>query len=208
MLLNCIASQERRRRRTEHARMPGACVMLLLLSACATPQGGPGDAPGADDRRFDRAAVAMQEGPQADALELLDDLTADYPTLSGPWVNKGILHAAAGRDDEAEAAFRRAIEVSPQHAVAHAELGIVLRRQGRFAAADEAYREALALDPDYALAWRNRGVLLDLYMGRPADALECYERYLELVGGMDADQQVARWVAELRLRSDSRVATR
>jgi Flp pilus assembly protein TadD len=148
----------------------------------------------------------MQQVPQDAALELLNELVADYPTLYGPWINMGILHAAAGRDEEAEAAFLRAIEVSPQHAVAHAELGIVLRRQGRFAAADAAYREALALDPAYALAWRNLGVLLDLYLGRPAEALQCYERYLELVGGLEADRQVARWVAELRLRSDSRVA--
>lgn len=208
MSLNCIVSKCRRVRGGRSARMAGAGTLLLLLSACAISPDKADHAPGADDRRFDRAAAAMQEGPQEDALELLDDLAADYPTLSGPWVNLGILHAAAGRDEEAEAAFMRAIEVSPQHAIAHAELGIVLRRQGRFAEADAAYREALALDPEYALAWRNRGVLLDLYMGRPAEALECYERYLELVGGMNADEQVARWVAELRLRSDSRVATR
>ena len=204
MSLNCFASLCRRLRREQHALMSAACA--LLLSACATPQGAPGEAPGADDPRFGHAAAAMQQAPQDAALELLNDLVADYPTLSGPWINVGILHAAAGRDEEAESAFLRAIEVSPQHAVAHAELGIVLRRQGRFAAADAAYREALALDPGYALAWRNRGVLLDLYLGRPAEALECYERYLELVGGLEADQQVARWVAELRLRSDSRVA--
>lgn len=208
MLLSCIASTGGRLRHGRRARVPGVCALLVLLSACAAPQGPAGNSPSADDRRFDRAAAAMQQGPQEDALALLDDLAADYPTLSGPWVNLGILHAAAGRDEQAEAAFVHAIELSPQHAIAHAELGIVLRRQGRFAEADEAYREALALDPEYALAWRNRGVLLDLYLGRPAEALECYERYLELVGGMDADEQVARWVAELRLRTDSRVATR
>jgi len=206
MSLNCFANTCRRLRREQRALMSVACA--VLLSACATSPDTPGKAPGADDPRFDRAAAAMQQAPQEVALELLNDLVVDYPTLAGPWVNVGILHAASGRDEEAEAAFLRAIEVSPQHAVAHAELGIVLRRQGRFAAADAAYREALALDPAYALAWRNLGVLLDLYLGRPAEALECYERYLELVGGLEADTQVARWVAELRLRSDSRVATR
>ena len=206
MSLNCFASICLGLRRAQRALMSAACA--LLLSACATPQGTPGMAPSADDPRFEHAVAAMQQAPQDAALELLNELVADYPTLSGPWVNVGILHAAAGRDEEAEAAFLRAIEVSPQQAVAHAELGIVLRRQGRFAAADAAYREALALDPGYALAWRNRGVLLDLYLGRPAEALQCYERYLELVGGLEADQQVARWVAELQLRSDSRVATR
>lgn len=208
MSLNCFASQGRRLGCGVHTRMAGAGALLLLLSGCAMSPAKPGHGPNADDRRFERAVTAMQQGPQEDALELLDELAADYPALSGPWVNLGILHAAAGRDEDAETAFLRAIELSPRHAVAHAELGIVLRRQGRFAEADEAYREALALDPGYALAWRNRGVLLDLYLGRPAEALECYERYLALVGGKDADEQVARWVVELRLRTDSRVATR
>lgn len=208
MLLNCCASHGCLNRAAARARLLGACAGLLLLSGCATLPGGERSAPGADDRRFDRAAAAMQEGPDDSALELLDDLVVAYPELPGPWVNMGIVHAGAGRIEDAEAAFRRALEVDARHAIAHAELGIVLRRQGRFEEADAAYRAALELDPDYALAWRNRGVLLDLYLGRPGEALECYERYLALLGGVDADEQVARWVAELRLRTDSRVANR
>jgi Flp pilus assembly protein TadD len=141
-------------------------------------------------------------------MALLTALVADYPTLPGPLLNLGIQHAAAGRDEDAERALLQAVELAPGDQVAWAELGIVRRKLGRFAAADEAYRTSLELDPGYALAWRNRGVLLDLYLGRPAEAQECYERYLELVGGKSADEQVARWVAELQLRNSSRVATR
>ena len=208
MLLNCFASPCGSNRPVTRARLLGACVGLLLLSGCAALPSGGGDAAGVDDRRFDQVATAMNEGPDETALELLDEIATAYPGLAAPWVNKGIVHAGAGRDAEAEAAFRRALEIDPGHAIAHAELGIVLRRLGRFAEADTAYQAALELDPDYALAWRNRGVLLDLYLARPAEALECYERYLQLVGGLDADEQVARWVAELRLRTDSRVANR
>jgi len=185
-----------------------ALVAMLLLAGCSTlPGAGSGDDLSGDPR-FDRAAHALQAGVADEAEQLLDGLATDYPQLSGPPLNLGILHAAAGRLEAAEAAFRQVLELAPADAVAHAELGIVLRRQGRFAEADASYREALTLQPDYALAWRNRGVLLDLYLGRPAEALQCYERYLDLVGGLEADEQVARWVAELQLRSNSRVATR
>lgn len=200
MLSNYIASK-----RSAHAL--AACMAALWLAGCASPARGPDQAAAPpDDRRFDRAATALHSGAEREALELLTRIADDYPTLPGPMINLGILHAAAGRDAEAEAAFLAATEAAPGNAVAWAELGIVLRRQGRFTEADEAYRKALKLDPHYALAWRNRGVLLDLYLGRAAEALECYQRYLELVGGQDSDEQVARWVAELQLRSSSRVA--
>ena len=208
MLLNCFASECGSNRPLPRARLLGACAGLILLSGCAALPGSGGDAAGVDDRRFDQVTTAMSEGPDETALELLDEIATAYPRLAAPWVNKGIVHAGAGRDADAEAAFRRALEIEPGHAIAHAELGIVLRRQGRFGAADAAYQAALELDPGYALAWRNRGVLLDLYLARPVEALQCCERYLQLVGGLDADEQVARWVAELRLRTDSMVANR
>lgn len=208
MSLNCCARKQRGRPAVRRFGVGIAILALLALAGCGTLPGARSGGDAAADPRFDRAALALQTGIADEAEHLLDGLATDYPELSGPLLNLGILHAAAGRFEAAEEAFRRAIEVAPADAVAHAELGIVLRHQGRFMEADAAYREALALQPDYALAWRNRGVLLDLYLGRPAEALQCYERYLDLVGGLEADEQVARWVAELQLRSNSRVATR
>jgi Flp pilus assembly protein TadD len=207
MWSNCVAD---RARSTvwRYSRAVAALAAASWLAGCASSGGTAVTAPGLDDRRFDRAAAAMEAGAASEALPLLKDLRSDYPSLAGPVINLGIVHAAAGRDAEAEAQFRRALEILPEHPAAWSELGIVLRRQGRLAEADEAYRRALAADPDYPLAWRNRGVLLDLYLGRPGEALECYQRYLALVGGTEADPQVARWVAELELRSGSRVAGR
>ena len=205
MWSNCVVS---RTLRVSPAlvRVAAACAAAGLLVGCATP-GGSGPV-GLEDRRFDRAAAALEAGVEQEALELLQDLAVDYPARAGPPITLGLLDAAACLVAEAEAEYRRALEVAPRHPAAWAELGIVLRRQGRLAEAEEAYRQALAADPEYPLAWRNRGVLLDLYLGRPGEALECYQRYLELIGGRDADPQVARWVAELELRSGSRVAGR
>lgn len=180
-----------------------ALALALLLAGCAASR-APREA--ADDARFARVEAAMADGRREEARTLLAALAADYPTLAGPLVNLGILAAADGRDEEAESAFRQALAMEPGHAVAWAELGIVLRRQGRFGEADAAYRAALEAAPDYALAWRNRGVLLDLYLDRPGEALDCYERYLAL--GDQRDAEVTAWVAELRLRLSSRVAGR
>ena len=208
MSSNYFASGRRDGRWAAIACRLGACAGILWLAGCSSVPRDLAVAPGPDDRRFEQAATALHEGRDHEAMALLTALVADYPTLPGPLLNLGIQHAAAGRDEDAERALLQAVELAPGDQVAWAELGIVRRKLGRFAAADEAYRTSLELDPGYALAWRNRGVLLDLYLGRPAEAQECYERYLELVGGKSADEQVARWVAELQLRNSSRVATR
>lgn len=189
-------------------RAAGLLAAAWLLAACASPASDMRAGHALDDARFDQAAAAVEARAEGKALPLLQGLATDYPDFAGPEINMGIVHAAAGRDAEAEQHFRRALEVAPDHPAAWSELGIVLRRQGRLAEADAAYLRATEADPGYPLAWRNRGVLLDLYLGRPDEALRCYQRYLELLGGEQADPLVARWVAELELRSGSRVAGR
>lgn len=66
-----------------------------------------------------------------------------------------------GKIEEANSAFTKAVELLPQSAVAHNNLGMVLRYQEK---ADEAvlhYQEAIRLDPDYAEAENNIGLVYD-----------------------------------------------
>jgi superkiller protein 3 len=84
-------------------------------------------------------------------------------------VVEGRTLAARGRLNEAIAAYRRAIQIDPNLAVAHNNLGIVLARQGRLQEAADAYREAIRLDPNLANAYNNLAeVLQDL--GQPQEA--------------------------------------
>jgi tetratricopeptide (TPR) repeat protein len=70
--------------------------------------------------------------------------------------------ALAGRllDGEAEAAYREATRLQPDHQRAHRGLGLVLLRQSRNAAAEAAFREALALKRDDAEAQQKLGEAL------------------------------------------------
>jgi tetratricopeptide (TPR) repeat protein len=95
-----------------------------------------------------------------------------------------------GKDERSDAASGPAADLNRQ--------AIALRRQGDFKAAQAALQQALASQPDYAPAVLNLGVLLDMYLGEPAQALAQFERYLALTPGGDA--QVAKWVAELKNR--------
>src|SRR5687767_10170847 len=60
-------------------------------------------------QQFDRAVTLMSSGDLAAAEQGLRSLAAAYPSYSGPLLNLGILHAKAGKLDEAEQAIREAI---------------------------------------------------------------------------------------------------
>lgn len=64
------------------------------------------------------------------------------------WSNLGGVLGFAGRDDEAEAAHRRAVELDPDSWGSHNNLGSTLQHLGRFDEAMSAFRRASELAPD------------------------------------------------------------
>ena len=50
-----------------------------------------------------------------------------------------------GRLDEAEVSFRRALQINPDNATEHCNLGITSRALGRLTEAEASYRRALQL---------------------------------------------------------------
>jgi len=65
-------------------------------------------------------------------------------------LNLGLLYLRDSRLPEAEAAFKTALELKPNNAVAGNELGIVERKLGKFAEAEAAYQRTIAPEPNYA----------------------------------------------------------
>lgn len=83
---------------------------------------------------------------------------------------------------EARDAYRRALELDPQHADARVNLGYLLQEEGRLEAAVEHYRAALAAEPTHATAAFNLGVALE-DLGRPREAERAYQMALEVDPG-------------------------
>jgi len=91
----------------------------------------------------------------------------------------------------AEAAYRRAIASQPRSAVAHNNLGTLLRELGRREEAERSYREALRLDPRYVFAHNNLALLLEM-AGRFGEALEHARRARDADPAPSRDALVAR----------------
>ena len=82
------------------------------------------------------------------------------PNSAQAYYNLGNLLAELNRPEEAEAAFRGAIEKDPNDAAAYSNLGWLLKNLNRPEEAEAAFRQAIAKDPDLALAYSNLGLLL------------------------------------------------
>ena len=74
---------------------------------------------------------------------------------------------------EAREAYRRSLELDPEHADAHINLGRLLHEADDLPAAESHYRIAFELDPGDATAAFNLGVVLE-DLGRPEEALNAY----------------------------------
>ena len=92
---------------------------------------------------------------------------------------------------KAYAAARKAVEIDPQSAEAHASLGLVLSHSWDWAGAEAEFRRALELDPQYANAHHWYGDYLSI-KGRQDEALVEASRALELD---PLNLMISTWVA-------------
>jgi tetratricopeptide (TPR) repeat protein len=81
--------------------------------------------------------------------------------------------------DEAIRAYLGVLEIDPDHAAAHINLGTLYYNRQDFVAAEKHYRAAVAADPRYALAYFDLGNVLD-ETGRIDEAVAAYGTAIQL----------------------------
>lgn len=197
-------------------RLALTALITLWLAGCAAPvemrtearieiqeeigftiiEESPADAAIRED--YQAALAFLEQERYEQGIELLERIVGQAPDLSGPRIDLGIAYHEKGDLAAAESALGKALEVNPDHPIAHNELGIIYRKTGRFAEARKSYERALAVYPGFHYARRNLAVLCDLYLADSACALENYDAYMKTV---PEDDEAAIWIADLQNRT-------
>lgn len=137
--------------------------------------------------RAGRVLVRTDDGILAEPSgQLVFDLDAEReeppqpePTSIDDWLDLALHHEQAGRLEDAERAYRRALSVAGPQPVLCFNLANVLYNLGRKERAAERFSQAVEMDPEYVEAWNNLGnVHGDLE--EPQAAIAAYRRAIEL----------------------------
>ena len=122
-----------------------------------------------------RAGVkALQSKDYRGAIDLLKravdgDATLANPGMRDGWYDLGLAYAGANRHADAIGAFRKQIELDPNHKHANGDLAMELQQTGKTDEAIAAYRKQLETAPYEKATHKNLGLLL-AQLGRDADA--------------------------------------
>lgn len=171
------------------ARLEGERTGFVITESPATPMPWRAD--------FERAVVLMQEGREDQAVPLLEQIVAQSPGVTAPYINLARAYRHARQFEPATAMLEMALELVPGHPVASNEYGLLLRQTGRFTEARDVYQATLRIYPEYLPVRRNLGILCELYLDDPACAVEQYTIYSQ---ANPDDRDVALWIADLNLR--------
>lgn len=121
-----------------------------------------------------------QAGHLADMEDAVRLLIGRYPDSGFAWSALGTALQAQGKD--ALAVLQRAVELSPEDAQAHGNLGNAWQDSGDYHAAIACYRRALALEPTFAEAAGNMGSALHA-MGDASGAIDSFRHAVLLDPG-------------------------
>ncbi len=114
------------------------------------------------------------------AVKLRPDFALGHRSLA-------VVHAFAGRDIKALAAFGRALHLNPEDAVAFNDRGTIYYKLGQLDEAVFDFTQALRLEPAYASAYYNRAATWE-ELGVPERAADDYRALLII----DPDDSIAR----------------
>jgi uncharacterized protein (TIGR02466 family) len=112
------------------------------------------------------------------AEKLAVSLTKDFPKHPFSWKVLAAALKQSGRVDESLVASQKSVQLDPQDAEAHYNLGIVMQELGKLDEAEASYKKAITLKPDHK-TYNNLGIVMQ-ELGRLDEAEASYKKAITL----------------------------
>jgi eukaryotic-like serine/threonine-protein kinase len=126
-----------------------------------------------------RGFVMHQTGDQQSARREMKIALALDPGNTQTLIWQAQFYMNLNQWQVAETSFRRALQLRPNHWLAHNELGVLLQKQGRYTEALSEFRAASLVNPRNALALLNMGCMY-LLLGRAGEASDRLRQSMKL----------------------------
>ncbi len=149
----------------------------------------------AAESQFDRSLEACFPPPEARlcrarvraSFASFDDAVSDYRAylaerprdLASMHELATLLHGELGKRDDALDLYRAMLAIDPGQSAATVGIAVIAADRGDFAQAEALFRSVAAVEP---VAWLDLGLLCRDELGRRAEALECFRKYLDFEG--------------------------
>ncbi|MCP4268486.1 MAG: tetratricopeptide repeat protein [Candidatus Brocadiaceae bacterium] len=128
---------------------------------------------------FQEAHGLHQLGKLTEAAELYNNILKEQPDNINVIFLAGTLNLQQRNFEVACTFFRKVLELNPDYAMVHCNLGIALHESGRIDEAIKCYRKAITLKPNHVDTYFNLGNTLK-QQGKLEDAVICYKSAIEL----------------------------
>jgi cytochrome c-type biogenesis protein CcmH/NrfG len=152
-------------------------IMTLIVIGCKQQE--------QKQQQLNYSPAAPPVQSQIDQMELAAKLA---PKNAQSWIDLGNTLMDAQRFGEAVGSYEKALALDPRNVAVLVDQGTCYRGIGKFDKAEEQYRKALKIDPKYPNGHLNLGVVLGFDLNKKADAIQEFNRYLELApSGPGAD---------------------
>ena len=169
----------------------GLLFLAILFSACGNSSTPSAPAPPGQGVGAPVIDSSKQETRYREVL-------AQDPGNVNALIGLGNLYMDTGRYQDAVEAYGKALEITPENVNVRVDMGTCYRRIGDPGRAAEEYRKALTYEPNHPNGQANLGIVLAYDLQEFKQALEVWERYLQVAPGHRMADQVRQEVARLK----------
>ncbi len=138
--------------------MRSITLTLLILATLVLGAGCP-NSPTASRAELNSITQIYLQGDPATAADKLEVYLKSHPREDLAWTLLGNAYEDLDRDEQAESAYSKALEINPKRFEAITGMGILCRKRREYDRAMSYYKQSLEIDPKYAQAYASMVVI-------------------------------------------------